>query len=95
MKTWSNASANSDSRTRSGLPVASGWGRSSSLGRGEREEGGEALIQGLGLNMDPSRQTERHSDRKRSRAQSLGMSNVRKRASNFPKSIQDLPPPSD
>jgi hypothetical protein len=95
-RTWSSASTNNNARTRSNLPVGPGWDGSSNLDRTERvESGGDVSVQGLGLNFGLGGQGENPTDRKRSRVQSLGVSNVRRRAPNLPRNMEALPPPSD
>jgi len=95
-RTWSSASANSNAKTRSNLPVGPGWERPLNLDRAERTEvGGAPLVQGLEPDLNLSGREDNRPDGKRSRGQSLGASNVRKRVSNLPGNAEGLPLPSD
>ena len=91
-RTWSNASANTNARTRGTLPVGPGWDRPSNLEGAEGTDGGgETSIEGPGLNLDLGGQGQNLSDRRRSRGQSLGALKVRKRVSTFPGSVEGPP----
>ena len=94
-RTWSSASVSTNARTRGTLPIGPGWDRPPSLDLVERSEGGgETSIQGSGLSLNLGGR-DNPSDRKRSRGQSLGVSNMRKRLLNFPGNAEGLPSPSD
>ena len=58
-------------------------------------DSGDTPIQGLGLDLNLGRQGDDQSGRKRSRVQSLGVSNFRKRVQNSPGIAEGLPPPSE
>lgn len=92
-RTWSSAGANSNARTRSNIPRVPERDSPFNSDRAEQVEGGDVSIQGLGLNSGGYR--EGLSDRRRSRVQSLGVSNMRKRAPNSLGDMEGLPPPSD
>lgn len=87
-RTWSSASG----RTRGHLPVGSGWERPFHLDRvGQLEVRGDAAVQGLGLNLGLGERGGNRSDRKRSRVQSLDVSNIRKRAPNLSEGVGGSP----
>lgn len=92
-RTWSSASANSNTRARGNIPLGPEWDRPFKSDHAERVEDGNASIQELGLNFGG--QGESPSDRRRSRVQSLGVSNVRKRAPHSSGTLDGFPPPSD
>ena len=82
-RTWSSASGISNARARGDLPLGTEWDRPFHL---DRVEGGDAPVRGLNFG---------DQDRRRNRVQSLGVSTVRKRVSNFSGNVEGFPPPSD
>jgi len=95
-RTWSSASASSNTKSRGKLPVGPEWDQPLNVDHAERTEAGGAVpVQGSGSDLNLEGREGDHSDRRRGRGQSLGASNIRIRVQTFPGNIEGLPESSD